>query len=148
LAINPWDFQGLGFVSGEALPRLLASCALCDTEILLDLSQARPVLRIGLGLVTPPDRVRQVSASVASELEGMGGALPFLRAISSSRSSVGDLDVPSRTGLIMSLDELAEVEALEQEWKRAEEMAAIMDGELSEIPGFDAFRRKILKPDS
>jgi hypothetical protein len=148
LAINPWDFQGLEFIPGQALPRLLSSCAICDNEVLLDLSHARPVLRMGLGLVTPPERVRQVSASVASELEATGGALPFLHAISSSRATIGGLDIPSRTGLIMSLDELAEVEALEQEWKKAEEMAAIMDGELTEIPGFDAFRRKILEPDS
>jgi hypothetical protein len=50
-------------------------------------------------------------------------------------------------GLIISLDELAEMEALESEWKGAEEMAAIMDGELTEIPGFDEFRQEILDQD-
>ncbi len=147
LAINPWDFQALGIISGKTLPRVLASCALCESEVTLELTDARPVLRIGLGLVTPPDSVRRVASGVASELEVLGGTLPFLGEISSSRATIGDLDLPSRTGLIMSLDEFAEGEALEAEWRRAEEMAAIMDGELSEIPGFEAFRRKVLSRD-
>jgi hypothetical protein len=147
LAINPWNFQTLKVVAGKALPRLLAYCALCETEVALSLSDARAALRIGLGLVTPPDRIRRVAASVASELQAMGGASPFLGALASAGASVGDLDVPSRTGLIMTLDELAEGEALESEWQRAEEMAAIMDGELTQIPGFETFRRKILEQD-
>jgi hypothetical protein len=147
LAINPWNFQALGIIAGTAIPRLLASCALCEAEVTVSLTDARPALRIGLGLVTPPDSVRRVAARVASELEILGGALSFLSEISSASANIGDLDLPSRTGLIMSLDELAEMEALEAEWRRAEEMAAIMDGELSEIPGFDAFRRRILGQD-
>ncbi|MGD2121511.1 MAG: hypothetical protein PVJ76_07195 [Gemmatimonadota bacterium] len=145
LVINPWDFQTLEMISETPLPRLRAFCALCDTEVALDLAAARPTLRIALGLVTPPERVRQASVSVASELEAVGGALSFLRGISASGATLGDLDIPSRTGLIMTLDELAEIEALESEWRRAEEMAAIMDGELSEVPGFEAFRRRILE---
>jgi hypothetical protein len=46
--------------------------------------------------------------------------------------------------LIISLDELAEVAALEAEWRLAEEMAVIMDGELTRIPGFEAFRRQVM----
>ena len=49
------------------------------------------------------------------------------------------MDAPVRTGLIMSLDDLAELDALEAEWRTAEEMAAIMDGELTRVDGFDAF---------
>jgi hypothetical protein len=54
------------------------------------------------------------------------------------------LDLPSRAGLLIALDEAAEIEALEAEWQMAEELAAISDGELSEVPGFDAFRREVL----
>ena len=148
LALEPWDFQDLEIISGKVLPRLVASCALCATEVTMDLLEARPVLRVGLALVTPPDHVRNAASAVASELDSIGGGIPFLQAISTSRVRVGELDVLSRTGLIMSLDELAEAEALEAEWRRAEEMAAIMDGELSEIPGFEAFRHRILEEGS
>jgi hypothetical protein len=71
----------------------------------------------------------------------------FLGALATARLSVGQLDTLSMASLIISLDELAEMEALESEWKEAEEMAAIMDGELTEIPGFDEFRREILDQD-
>ncbi len=147
LAINPWHFQALQLVPGQEQPSLLASCALCDTEVEVRLADARPSLRIGLGLVTPPAVVRSIAAGVASELEALGGVLPLLGVISSSRVRLGDLDASVRTGLIMSLDELAELEALEAEWRRAEEMAAIIDGELTDIPGFDSFRRRILDQD-
>jgi len=99
---------------------------------------------MGLGLVTPGDQLRAVAARSAGELDAAGGPLGFLRNLSKARLTLGDLDEPSRSGLIISLDEMAEMEALEAEWRRAEEMAAIMDGELSQVPGFDEFKRKIL----
>ena len=38
---------------------------------------------------------------------------------------------------------MAEAEALEAEWREAEELGAIMDGELTPVPGFEAFRREL-----
>ena len=55
------------------------------------------------------------------------------------------MELHERAGLIITLDEMAEIEALEREWKEAEEMAAILDGELSEVPGFESFRKRILE---
>jgi hypothetical protein len=121
-----------------------ASCAFCFSEVTVDLAVARPALRMGLGLVTPGDHLRVVAARSALELDAAGGPLGFLRDLSKTRATLGDLDEPGRSGLIISLDEMAEMEALEAEWRRAEEMAAIMDGELSQVPGFDEFKRKIL----
>jgi hypothetical protein len=77
----------------------------------------------------------------------VGGSLEYLRLLSSSRSLLGELDPLQMTGLLISLDELAEMEALESEWRKAEEMAAIMDGELSNVPGFELFRREVLGED-
>jgi hypothetical protein len=51
----------------------------------------------------------------------------------------------ARSVLLIALDERAEAEALEAEWREAEELAAIIDGELSRVPGFDAFRKEILE---
>ena len=60
---------------------------------------------------------------------------------------MGELDVQTRAGLLIALDETAEVEALEAEWKTAEELAAISDGELSDVPGFEVFRKEVLGDD-
>jgi hypothetical protein len=44
----------------------------------------------------------------------------------------------------ISLDEQTEAEALEAEWRVAEELAGIVDDELTEVPGFDTFRARVL----
>ena len=53
----------------------------------------------------------------------------------------------TRAGLLIALDELAEADALEAEWRNAEELAAISDGELTSVPGFQEFRQKVLGTD-
>ena len=144
LALKPWDFQRIEFLSMGASSGLLVSCALCQTEVTLGITEARPALRMGLGIVTPPQALWTVASNAAEEMETLGGHAGFLDALSSSRSNLGDLDLSWRAGLMISLDEMAEMEALEAEWREAEEMASIMDGELSEVPGFESFRREIL----
>jgi hypothetical protein len=57
---------------------------------------------------------------------------------------LGDLDRLERVALRIALDERAETEALEAEWREAEEIAAIMDGELTLVEGFQAFRERVL----
>ena len=147
LALNPWDFQAIAFLPSHGLPELLASCALCRTEVPISLSEARPTLRMGLGLVTPRDSVEKVAEQAARELDGLGGATSFLNTLASGRLVLGDLDLPRRAGLIISLDEMAEVAALEAEWRLAEELAAIMDSELTRVPGFENFRKQIMDGD-
>lgn len=147
LALNPWDFQRIEILSAERAPGLLVSCALCRNEVTLNLSEARPALRMGLGIVTPPQALRSIASGAAQAIDSIGGPQGFLEHLSSSRTSLGEMDLPSRTGLIITLDEMAELEALEAEWRKAEEMASIMDGELSDVPGFDSFRREILGRD-
>ncbi len=145
LALKPWDFQRIEFLSLEESPGILASCALCRTEVTLELAEARPVLRVGLSLVTPPGALRGIAPDAAEGLDSLGGPLRFLQLLSSSRSLLGELDLSRKAGLIISLDEMAEMDALEAEWQKAEEMAFIMDGELSDISGFESFRREILE---
>ena len=77
-------------------------------------------------------------------LEKTGGPLGLLRSLSERGTELGALTSATRVGLIIGLDELAELEALEREWMEAEEIASIMDGELTQVPGFEAFRRRIL----
>jgi len=144
LALKPWDFQSIQFLLSDETPCLQAFCAICATEVALKLSEARATLRMGLTLITPPDTLRRVASGTAKDLDSLGGPRLFLKALSNTRTPLGDLDLPRKAALIISLDELAELEALEAEWRRAEEMASIMDGELTQVPGFDEFRREIL----
>lgn len=146
LALFPWHFQDIEFLSDREVPSVLVPCALCDQEVSVDLRTARPTLRLGLGLVTGSSTLTEVVPGVAAELDRMGGAQAFLRHLTSSRSTVGTLSLPEKAGLIVSLDEVAEMEALEAEWRAAEEMALIMDGELSDVAGFESFRREVLGP--
>ncbi len=143
LALKPWDFQRIKFSSVERNPVILVSCALCQTEVTSGLAEARPVLRIGLSLVTPPAALRVIASGAAEGMDALGGPIEFLENLTSSRFLLGELDLSRRAGLIISLDEMAEMEALEAEWREAEEMASIMDGELSDVPGFESFRQEI-----
>jgi hypothetical protein len=105
------------------------------------------VVRLGLSVVTPPSSLRSLSPEAARELDAVGGGQALLRTLSDSGVTLGDMGSLLRTGLIISLDELAEAEALETEWREAEELASIMDGELTRVPGFKRFRREVLEMD-
>ena len=142
--LRPWDFQALRFTSVAEGDGLLAVCAFCEDQVLVPLREARPSIRLALGLVTPPAVLRSIAGRVASELDETGGTGPFLEKLARDGVALGEIGLKARSGLLIALDEGAEVEALETEWARAEEMAAIADGELSKVPGFDDFRREIL----
>ena len=146
LALFPWHFQDIEFLTDSDAPSVLVPCALCEQDVSVDLRSARPTLRLGLGLVTGGLALKEAVPQVAAELDRMGGAQAFLRMLTSSRTAIGTLTLPEKAGLIVSLDEVAEIEALEAEWRAAEEMALIMDGELSDVAGFESFRRDILNP--
>jgi hypothetical protein len=75
----------------------------------------------------------------------VGGAEAFVARLGRERLALGELGTGLRLALGMVLDEMAETEALEREWREAEELAAIMDGELTEVPGFKEFRRRVLE---
>ncbi len=144
LALRPWQFQGVRLTPDMDPLGVLALCAFCEAEVGVPLAEARPILRLGLGLVTPPQLLSSVSEVAASTLDGSGQPHEFIRALSRDHPSMGELDLPGRAGLLIALDEAAEIEALELEWQEAEELAAISDGELSEVPGFETFRREVL----
>jgi hypothetical protein len=99
---------------------------------------------MGLSVVTPPTTLRDLAEDAARALDAAGGPPGLLRELSNSRAGLGEIGPSVRSALLISLDEMAEMEALEAEWRAAEELAAIMDGELSHVPGFEAFRRRVL----
>ena len=60
-------------------------------------------------------------------------------------TSLGELGRTERVALGIALDQAAEGEALETEWRDAEELAAIVEGELTDVPGFQEFRERVLR---
>jgi len=144
VALRPWEFHTLTVLDTDAGVRILTPCALCDQDVLIPTRAARPALRMGLGIVSPRHATTARAESAARNVESAGGGRGFLSRLARERVQLGDLDGDERLGLTITLDEDAEVEALESEWRTAEEIAAIMDSELSSVPGFDDFRRSVL----
>mgnify|MGYP006281439697 CR=1 FL=1 len=144
MALHPWDFQNVCFVNTGGGEEVLAPCGICGDQVTLPLREARPALRLGMGVVMPSDLLRRKASPAALELEAAGGATPFVRTLAVSRAALGELGDLARAGLLVALDEAAEAEALEAEWRRAEEIAAIVDGELTRVEGFQEFRKDVL----
>lgn len=144
LAIRPWEFQGIRMAGVAGNELLLACCGFCREEVAVPLRDARPTLRVALGAVTPPATLREAAPLAASALEESRTPGGFLESLAERKPTLGELSTPVRAGLLIALDERAEGEALEAEWRMAEEVAAIHDGELTEVPGFAEFRARIL----
>jgi hypothetical protein len=148
LALRPWNFQSLRILTESDDLRLLARCAFCGDEVLPTLRDARPALRLALSMVTPPTVLMESAEAGAQGLDEEGGDKGFLQRLSAEAPSLGELSLPDRSALLIALDEGAEAQALDSEWRMAEELAAISDGELSRVPGFQAFRQQILQDGS
>ncbi|HUH12028.1 MAG TPA: hypothetical protein VMK65_02925 [Longimicrobiales bacterium] len=143
LALRPWDFQNVRLVSGRHGPAAVAHCAMCEREVGVPLEQARPALRLGLAAVDRRRRSTPLAEAAGGEVERAGDAWSLVDALARADRAVGELAAPTRLALAMALDDQAEAEALESEWREAEELAAIADGELTEVPGFEEFRRRV-----
>ncbi|TVP76960.1 MAG: hypothetical protein EA352_04740 [Gemmatimonadales bacterium] len=158
VALRPWDLQAVSFVRSEAARAegvratrgpedagILATCAHCETEVVLPLDAARPTLRLALGILDTDAEARSRGRPAGEALQRVGGGAGLLQGMSELGVPLGDLGRTERVALGIALDARAEAEALEAEWAEAEEIAAIMDGELSEVEGFRAFRERILE---
>lgn len=145
MLINPWHFQEVRFLRSAGRPRLLAVCALCRDQVTLRPEQARPALRLGLALVTGRVSARKVAEPAGREVGEVGGRRGYVELLAREEAALGELGLRSRVALALVLDEEAEAEALEAEWREAEEIAAIMDGELTRVPGFEEFRERVLE---
>jgi hypothetical protein len=74
-----------------------------------------------------------------------GGPEEYIRSLARRDLQFAALSPRHRLALWLALDEASEAEALEAEWRRGEELAAIVDGELTEVPGFAEFRLRALR---
>lgn len=151
MPLNPWEFQDVIFVEGEGGPDdavdvgLGARCAGCGTDVVVPLREARPSVRLGLGMVDSDAEARKVAEGAGRGLEQVGGGRGMLEGLGRIGAPIGDLGREERVALGIALDAEAEAEALEAEWREAEEIIAIMDGELTRVPGFRSFRERVLR---
>lgn len=159
LPLNPWEFQDVTFresrevqSEGEAEGAgkgrggvgVEVRCAHCGDRVLLPLDRARPALRLGLGIVDSGEPAREVGEEAGIALARVGGGPMLLRGFGRTGAPLGELGLRERVALTMALDAEAEAEALEAEWREAEEISAIMDTELTEVEGFREFRARVL----
>ena len=144
LAIAPWTFQSVRLTWDGGAPAAVATCGLCRTEVAVPAAAARAALRLGLSVVNRRLRDRPLVERAAVRLDRADGPGGLLVALAREDTTLGELDTPDRLALGFALDEQSEAELLEAEWREAEELAAIVDGELTDVAGFEAFRRRVL----
>jgi hypothetical protein len=111
---------------------LLVSCPACHHEgALLTGDDAAQVLRQGLTYLNATRSGRRRAVDAAREVDHAGGADQLLREISRRDVTLRSLKSARRLALEMAVDEQLEVQALERQWREAEELADIADGTLS-----------------
>ena len=97
----------------------------------LEGTDAQVALRRGLTYLNLAKSGKQRAADAARIVEGAGGPDQLVHGMSRESLLLRTLRPDRRLALEMAVDEQAEVEELEREWKVAEETAAIADGTLS-----------------
>lgn len=144
LAVEPPAFGQARLVRDRSGPGLVVACAFCRREVVAALTDARPTLRAALAIVERSHREPEEITQAASLLDDAGGTASFIDELGRSELTLDAMDTDERIALAIGLDEEAEVEALEAEWREAEEIAGIMDRELTDVPGFEEFRARVL----
>src|SRR5438132_291085 len=86
---------------------------------------------------------RQRAEDAARLVEASGGPDRLIRGVARSELTVRSLAPDRRLALEMAVDEQAEVAALEQQWKDAEELADIADGLLSSDAELERHLRRL-----
>lgn len=143
LAVAPWGFQAVRLTVDAGSPAVVATCGLCEVEVSVPALAARPALRLGLSIVNRRLTEHAAVESAARRLDRFEGPDGLLRRLSRDEVALGEIAVPDRLALGMALDEQSEAELLEAEWREAEEIAGIVDGQLTEVEGFEEFRRRV-----
>lgn len=146
LALPPWSFQRLRLTGGTGAdtPSVLTTCGVCADDVAVPLHAARGALRLGLSIVNRRLRARELVAGAARTVDSSDGPEGLVVSLAREELTLADLSEPRRLALGMALDEQSEAELLEAEWREAEELAGIIDSELTRVEGFEEFRRRVL----
>jgi hypothetical protein len=123
---------------------LLLACPNCGAEgAMLTGDDAQTALRRGLTYLNLARAGRQRAADAARLVEGVGGPDQLIQDVARRELTLRSLAPDRRLALEMAVDERAEVDELERQWKAAEEIAEIADGTLSAEPAIDEELRKL-----
>src|SRR6266540_1407146 len=111
---------------------VVLSCPRCRREgAQLAGTDAVQVLRQGLTYLNVTRSGRKRAEDAARVVDAVGGADPLIRDVARRELTLRSLRPERRLALEMAVDERAEVEELERQWREAEEIAEIADGTLS-----------------
>lgn len=110
---------------------VLLSCPRCHQEgAQITGSEAVQVLRQGLTYLNLVRGGRRRAEDAAREVDRVGGPDSLLRDVAQRELTLRSLRPERGLAFEMAVDERAEVEELEQQWREAEEIADIADGTL------------------
>jgi hypothetical protein len=110
---------------------VVVSCPHCHIEgAQLIGTEATQVLRQGLAYLNLKRGGRRRAEDAAREVDHVGGPDQLVRDIARREVTLRNLRPERGLALEMAVDERAEVEELERQWKEAEELADIADGTL------------------
>lgn len=133
IAARPQNLQGARPVN-DAHGRLglLLTCPGCGREgAQLEGPDAQIALRRTLTYLNLAKRGRQRAEDAAYIVEGAGGAEELIRGMARDSARLATIRPNRRLAFEMAVDEQAEVDELERQWREAEETASIADGTLS-----------------
>lgn len=111
---------------------VLVSCPRCRHEAaLLTGVDAQTALRQGLTFLNVKRSSRRKADEAARVVDAAGGPDHLIRDVARRELTLRSLRPERQLALEMAVDEQAEVEELERQWREAEELADIADGTLS-----------------
>jgi len=123
---------------------LLLTCPSCGAEgTMLTGADAQFALRRGLTFLNLARGGWQRAEDAARLVEAAGGPHQLIHDVARRELTLRSLAPDRRLALEMAVDERAEVEELERQWKEAEEIAEIADGMLSADPTIDEELRRL-----
>lgn len=125
---------------------LVVLCPACEHEgALLTGPSAAQALRQGLTYLNARRSGRKRATAAANLVDAAGGPERLIEDVARHELTLRSLRSERRLALEMAVDERVEAEALEREWKEAEELAEIADGTLSTSAQLEEQLRR-LKP--
>jgi len=140
--IEPAAFSDVRLAWERSGVAVIADCALCGRTGAVALREARPALRTALAVVSRKYRSVPRVRSGVEPLDRTGSGEALIARLARRDAALGSLSPRLRLSLWLGLEEWAEVESLEAEWRVAEALASIADSELTDVAGFDEFRRR------
>ena len=127
---------------------VVLSCPQCHREgAQLSGTDAVQVLRQGLTYLNVMRRGTQRAEDAAREVDKVGGPQWLVRDVAYRQVALRALRPERRLALEMAVDEQAEAEELERQWREAEEIADIADGTLSTSSELEEELRRLKNKD-